>query len=368
MSAEDGTFPGDLAAAVHDVRQMLAVITGRSGLLLRRTDDPDVRKNLAAVEAAAIQAENILGRLLGREVSHEGANLRRTFLKAAQLVQPGPETAWLPGPAGFSEQDDHWFLQVNLPEKGETPVPEFILLEVWGNLLHNALAVMPAGGSVSVSLLPDPDLWRVQMRDSGPGIPPGVGDRIFQRGFSQGKTGGQGLGLSHSRQLLAEQGGSLLLVEDDLAGACFELRLPRTAAGDEPTATPVPAFRPHVMVVDDDRAVREMLTDVLAELGCRADAVRDAPRALEYLSRHSCELVILDQGLPGMDGLELAGRIRREYPQVILLLVSGWGRKEILDKARDGVVDLVAEKPLTVSKLEELLAQAGVVYRASGPE
>lgn len=118
-----------------------------------------------------------------------------------------------------------------------------------------------------------------------------------------------------------------------------------------------------MLVVDDEVAVREMMGDVLTELGCTASLARDAKEAMALFAEGDFGMAILDQSLPGLSGLDLADALRRKAPQLVLVLMSGWGQKEILDKAQAGDVDLVAEKPLTVDKIAELLDQAGRLER-----
>jgi len=90
---------------------------------------------------------------------------------------------------------------------------------------------------------------------------------------------------------------------------------------------------------------------------------RDAPGAIEIFPTENFELVIVDQTLPGTSGLDLAKNLRQEAPEVILVLISGWGQKEILDRALASSVDLVAEKPITLEKLGDLLKKAGSLFR-----
>ena len=114
--------------------------------------------------------------------------------------------------------------------------------------------------------------------------------------------------------------------------------------------------------MDDEQSVREMLADVFGELGCQIKVARDAPQAEQIFSTNKFEMAVIDQSLPGISGLDLARRLRMKDSHLVSVLISGWGQEEILDLAHQTDVDLVAEKPITLEKIVELLNEAGVLY------
>lgn len=352
----------ELAAVVHDVRQMLAVITGRAGLLRHHPDHENREASLAAMEAAATQANTILSRLLPEPNQHSSGpcDIYQTLQQSAALIQPKPGTDW---------QFGHglWRLEGNISQGCFTTIAPSILLEVLNNLLLNALGVMPDGGVLTVDVQRDGQMWSVRLQDSGPGIAAEHQEKIFELGFSSSGDSNRGIGLSSCRDLLASCGGVLQLDPTIGQGACFELLLPFTESKPEILWQQDPGkadlYRPTVLVVEDDQAVREMLEDVFATLGCPVKVARDAPAATKIFPTESFEMVIIDQTLPGMSGLEFAEGLRKQHPNLVLVLISGWGQEEILDKALGSVVDLVGEKPITLEKIMEMLDQAGAVSR-----
>ncbi len=359
----------ELASVAHDVRQMLAVITGRAGLLRHGADPKTMDKNLAAIETAAIQAGAVLSRLYpsARGESPANTDILQTLRQSAALMQPKPGISWQRGDQSQGPKTGVWFLEENVAEGCFTTAAPWVLLEVLNNLLLNSLEVMPDGGLLQADLEQVGQHWRLRLRDSGPGISPGQREKIFESGFGSSGDPDRGIGLSSCRDLLSCHGGSLQLGAAGQSGACFELLLPYTHANscrpaEQTTVTGV-EYCPTVLVVDDDRAVREMLNDVLMELGCRVKVARDAPGAAEIFPTECFEMVILDQSLPGISGLEIAEDLRKQDPNLILVLISGWGRKEVLDKARSTVVDFVAEKPITVKVIKGLLNEAGALCR-----
>jgi len=354
---------------VHDVRQMLAVITGRSGLLLRGSDHEVIRENLKAIETAATQANATLSRLLSRSKTSSVAScdIFQMLIQSSTLTVPEPGTFWIRGDRPQGGKDGAWYLGGNITAGCFTSVPGHILLEVLNNLLLNSLQVMPNGGELQVELKLSEKQWCLRLQDSGPGIPPELHHKIFELGFSSSGDAQRGVGLAGSRDLLVQYGGTLELGSTEHSGACFELLLPFASEpeGEIPADEVLTqdSFRPNVLIVDDDQAVREMLNDVFEELGCLTKVARDAPGATEIFPTESFKMVVIDQNLPGISGLEFAEGLRRRDPNVILVLISGWGQKEILDKALGSVVDLVGEKPITVEKIMEMLNQAGALHR-----
>ena len=378
MSAHAKITAEEIAGAVHDVRQMLAVITGRVGLLHRHAQDPLLVKNLDAMELAAAGAEQILSRLLisanGDHEPHESpGDLWRALQQSASLIQPEPETQWQwGGHVQHGGSSRVWTMMADFSEGCLTTIPEKILREVLNNLLLNALGVMPEGGVMQVELESQPDAWKLTLQDSGPGIPQELSERIFEMGYSNSGKDGRGIGLGYCHNLLKSFGGKLELSSNEQPGACFELTLPKSdvagidvlenesvrhASGQAPTD-----FHPHILIVDDELPVREMLGDVFEELGCRSKVARDAPDAERIFSTCTFEMAIIDQSLPGMSGLDLAIRLRKLDPRLVLVLISGWGTEEILDRAHQTDVDLVAVKPITLEKMVQLLNEAGVLY------
>jgi CheY-like chemotaxis protein len=359
-------------AVLHDVRQMLAVISGRVGLLRRHCDDEKIIKNLDAMEIAATDAGKMLARLQGNvssanEAGDAPTDIRQAILQSAALIQPTPGRDWIVGtrkpPRGSVGA---WHLQMSISEGCFTSIPAFVLREVLNNLFLNSLEVMPDGGSVSASLERAEDQWCLRFQDSGPGIPRNLQARIFDVGFTTSGVSGRGIGLGNCQDLLSRHDSLMALDSTAPAGACFELSLPlavhKRVNDVIPEATGT-VFEPPVLVVDDELSVREMLEDVLVELGCQVELAKDGSSGQKVFPTRDFELVIIDQSLPGLSGLELATALRRADHSVVLVLMSGWGHPMTPESVAGSVVDFFVEKPITLGDLKTLLNKAGEVFR-----
>lgn len=349
------TAADEVAGVVHDVRQMLSVITGRSGLLLRRGPGPGWEEALRAMALAAHDASAMLDRLTaGATAPATGAaSLAEVAAQAALLAAPPDGVGW----SGASP----WRLDLDLAADHIAAVPAQVLREVLANLLLNALAAMPGGGRVALSATTGPSAGRLrlQVADAGPGIALALRERIFRRGISGSGEPGRGQGLANCRELLRRHGADLAVGEGPGTGAVFELDLP--AGAPRPAAVPaaageapLPAGIP-VLVVDDEIAVREMLQEVVSALGGRVTACRGAEEALAAFAPGRFAVALLDAGLPGVGGAELARRLRRQDPAVALVLISGWGGRLPPAGSADGPVDLTAAKPLDIDVVRDLL-------------
>jgi len=346
-----------VAGVVHDVNQMLAVITGRAGLLLNQTGDPELARHLRAILLAAGDAAVMLRRLDTAAAAEQQAGPDRLTLsevveQARQLVWPADEAAFV------------W--QNGIVAELRTAVPDQVLREVLSNLLLNALEVMPAGGCLELSAaVGTGDRLILRVADTGPGLPQGDPEQVFARGVSGSGQKDRGIGLAGCRQLLAGVDGVLTAEPGTSAGAVFVLDLPvveEAVAGPGDVAEAVPAMS--VLVVDDEAVVRDMLHDVLSEWGCQVQACRDGQAALAQYTPGSAAVALIDQNLPGLSGLELANRLRVGDPCLSIVIVTGWQMGDSLEQADPLVVDQTARKPLELSHIRDVLIKGHQLNQA----
>lgn len=364
-----GPAPGEppvdreLAAAgvVHDVNQMLAVITGRAELLLRR--EPRHRAHLEAILLAAADAAAMLGRLAhddaGRPRAEGQAEIALAVESAALLVIP-PDGAW----AVATPPGGGWTLERCLEDRLAAAVPAGVLREVLVNLLTNAVAVLPRGGRVRIEAHRDGDRCVLSVADSGPGLAVADPETVFATGFTTSGARGRGIGLAACRQLLAAHGATLSAARSGGPGAVFTIVAPAGQApvvADEAATAAAGAATMEVVVVDDEPAVREMLADVLAELGCSVTCHRDGPGALAAGAPGTAGLALVDRRLPGPDGPAVAASLRARAPGLVVALMTGWDRDEVA--AGTGGADFVLRKPIALATLQDLLAKADALWR-----
>ncbi|HYG63514.1 MAG TPA: ATP-binding protein, partial [Thermoanaerobaculia bacterium] len=244
------------------------------------------------------------------------------------------------------------------------------LEQVLINLLENAVKYTPDGGTVRLTVGPEGDDAVARIRDTGIGIEPGMLSRVFDL-FVQGEQplartgGGLGLGLTLVRRLVEMHGGGVEARSDGAGrGSEFSVRLPLRAPAA--AAQPGPALAAagsarRVLIVEDNADSREALRLLLELDGHQVAAAEDGPQALELAASFVPDLVLLDIGLPGMDGYEVARSLGRhpERSRMRLVALSGYGQESDVGRSRDAGIDLHLVKPVDPGRLRELLAGFG---------
>jgi CheY-like chemotaxis protein len=245
------------------------------------------------------------------------------------------------------------------------------LEQVLVNLLTNAAKYTPSGGRIRLSADLVDDQVVLRVRDNGAGIPPEVLPRIFDL-FAQGyrtldrSEGGLGVGLTIVKRLVELHGGSIAAWSDGPGeGSEFTVRLPATEV--PPPAPPVPSARPErlekprILIVDDNRQLTAGLARLLTALGHGVETAHDGPEGIEAARSYRPDVILLDIGLPNMDGYEVARRLRREEDlrDVLIIAISGYGQEEDRRRSREAGMDHHLTKPVDVRTITELISRAG---------
>jgi CheY-like chemotaxis protein len=260
-------------------------------------------------------------------------------------------------------------LEVRLPERAlwvdGDPVR---LAQVLSNLLNNAAKYTDPGGAISVSVAVHGSNAAISVRDTGTGIGPELLPRVFEM-FSRGEQSagrgdaGLGIGLALARRLAEMHGGTVVARSEGKGkGSEFVVQLPlaaepRSAAPAADSAqTTVPRTR--ILVVDDNRDAADSLGMLLQCLGADVRVAHDGAEALDAVEAYRPAVVLLDIGMPGMDGYEVARRIRSAFPEsrTPLVALTGWGQEEDRRRARDAGFDHHLIKPADMETLQALLA------------
>jgi signal transduction histidine kinase len=260
-------------------------------------------------------------------------------------------------------------LDASAARAGLTVLGDPVRLEqVLANVIGNALKYTPRGGHVSVSLERGAGEAIVRIRDDGAGIAPDHLRRVFDTFVQVDATidrsrGGLGLGLTVARSLVAMHGGTIEAFSEGLGkGSEFVVRLPLEAGaveqGDVRSARPVERRPRRVLVIEDGDDNRAALRAALEQMGHEvfdaADGLTGAERAIE----HAPEIVLVDIGLPGLNGYEVAQRIRSARgPGVLLVALTGYGQPEDRRSALAAGFDVHLTKPVELETLAAVVAR-----------
>jgi CheY-like chemotaxis protein/two-component sensor histidine kinase len=241
------------------------------------------------------------------------------------------------------------------------------LEQVFANLLQNAIKFTPHGGTISVQVLTDAGEAVAHVRDTGIGIDPALLPKVFDL-FVQGDTSldrsksGLGIGLALVQQVVAMHGGR---VSADSAGGGrgseFIVRLPLSIQEATTDTRPDPPARPaaavNVLVVDDQPDLADCVALLVDTLGHRARAVYGGAEALAAGRAEGPDLMLVDIGMPGMTGYDLARQVRRDpsLSKVRLVALTGYGRDEDRARVLEAGFDQHVTKPVADAKLRDLL-------------
>jgi two-component system, sensor histidine kinase len=243
------------------------------------------------------------------------------------------------------------------------------LEQVMNNLLANALKYTPRGGRVEIRVSAVGEEVEIDVADTGVGIDPKVLPRIFEP-FTQAddtidrSQGGLGIGLTLVRHLVELHGGTVFAESAGRGtGSRFVVRLPlaarRTAAAAPAAATGRSPVRRRILVIEDNSDLRDGLKRLLEQVGHEVLSSPDGEDGVvKALSRHP-DVVLVDIGLPKLDGYEVAARLRPALaPDVLLIAVSGYGSQQDRRRAFDAGFDVHLTKPITLQALEDVLGRS----------
>ena len=358
-----------LAMVGHELRNPLSPILIGLELMRLKGIGPLEREH-AAIERQAHHLVRLVDDLLDvARIAQGKVALRRERVELSRLVAQSLETV-----SGLMEERRHT-LQLDVASSGLLLDADPIRFgQVLINLLTNAAKYSNTGGTITVAASAEQGELVLQVRDTGIGIGADMLPRLFDK-FVQGQqaldrsSGGLGLGLSIARSLVHLHGGTLQAHSDGPGlGSVFTVRVPlaqQMPSESPPAAAPLPLARlapQRVLLVDDNQDVLQGLRLLLEIGGHEVQAVADPASALRASDTFVPDLAILDLGLPGMDGYELASELRRRpgYGKTRLVALSGYGQQA--DQARSRAAGFAAHlvKPITPAQLHSLLSKQEV--------
>jgi PAS domain S-box-containing protein len=360
-----------LAVLAHELRNPLAPI--RTGLELMRMDKaapPSVTRISAMMERQVGHMVHLIDDLLDiARISSGKVELKCTHLLLKSVVA-GSVEASLPA----IEAKRH-ALAVDVPDE-----PLWLdadptrLTQVLGNLLTNAAKYTPEGGHIALTARRDGDEVVLSVTDDGIGIPPESLPRVFDMFSQVGRNmahaqGGLGIGLSLVRHLVALHGGTAGVSSAGPGrGSTFTVRLPlarrdaheKGVRADRAAEAPGPAGL-RILVADDNVDAASMLAELLRLSGHEVRVAHDGRAALATAQAFRPELALLDIGMPGMNGYEVAAALRRldGGARTQLIAVTGWGAQDDRDRASAAGFDHHLTKPVDLAALNRLLAARG---------
>ena len=356
-----------LALLAHELRNPLAPIANAVQILERSGGNAALEERARIIIGRQVQhMVRLIDDLLDvSRITRGKIGLKRERIELAHVVENAIETS-----RPSIEASEH-ALEVDLP-----PDPVVLdadptrLGQVFANLLNNAAKFTPRGGRVTVRANVEGGRAVVRVADTGVGIPAEKLHRVFDLFFQGDRSverasGGLGVGLALSKRLVDLHGGSIEVHSPGPAGGSeFTVWLP-VVANREPvspsSAVPAEPNRPtplRVLVVDDNADAAESIGILLGTMGHEVRVAHDGANALDLAPGYRPDVVILDIGMPGMDGYEVARRLRQrpEVGGAFLVAVTGFGQEEDRRRAMEAGFDRHLTKPTDVQELKGILS------------
>ncbi len=366
-----------LAMLAHELRNPLAPI--RTALFVLGVDDINVERRHTLRQMMERQVDHLVRLVddllessrLSRgkiQLRCEYIDLKDALQRAVELSRPQVDAA------GCT-------LQLHLqPEPMPIEADPIRIAQVFSNLLNNAARYGRRGGTIELHAQCSPD-GQVFARvvDDGIGIDAETLPHVFEL-FTQGKReiehakGGLGIGLALVRSLVEQHGGRVAAHSAGRgSGAEFSVWLPLSTPGQQPVtasagAKPVACEGVRVLIVDDNEDAADALAMVLEARGIEHRVVHDGPSAVAMADAFTPEVVLLDIGMPGMDGYEVARKLRShpDHAQALLIALTGWSYEQDQARSRAAGFDHHLRKPADIDQLIGLLASIQPARRSRG--
>ncbi|HWB01329.1 MAG TPA: CHASE3 domain-containing protein [Pirellulales bacterium] len=370
-----------LATLAHELRNPLAPISNALQLWEAVKDDAAQMEELREMMQRQVQQMiRLIDDLLDvSRITRGKIQLRKQRVEIGTLVHGAIEAI-----QPFIDRCGHKLSLSMWPEPIYLEADVARMVQVFGNIIHNAAKYSGSNGTISVAVERDHDQAVVRVRDNGPGIPQPMLDRIFDIFVQVDQTldrshGGLGLGLTLVKNLVEAHAGTVeASSEGPGKGSEFVVRLSalpvaastdgsETPAAGHPRVGPLP--KRSILVVDDVQASAKTLAMMLRAIGQQVETANNGHAALEAFDRNRFQVVFLDIAMPELDGYEVARRIR-QHPRgdrVTLIALTGYGQEQDRRQAAAAGFDFHLVKPTSLEALEHVLESAARPAIPSAP-
>jgi signal transduction histidine kinase len=352
-----------LATLGHELRNPLGAIRNALEILdrVRSPSDSELKERVILRRQSHHLAHLVDDLLDVARVTSGKIVLRRESINLGDVVLRGVEAVELGVRSGHDVRVD--VTGEALHVDGD-PVR---LEQVVSNLLTNALKYTPEGGLIEITFQREGAQAVLEVRDQGVGLSADMIPRVFDL-FSQAERtldrsqGGLGIGLTLVRRLVELQGGTIDVTSEGVGrGSCFRVRIPLASAPQLARRAPTPVVdhggqRFHrVLLVEDNDDIRETLGMLLTHSGFEVSLASDGPSGVAEAERAPPDAALVDIGLPGFDGYEVARRLRSTMPKLMLVALTGYGQPDDRRRSREAGFDAHLTKPVDIDVLTSML-------------
>jgi two-component system CheB/CheR fusion protein len=359
-----------LAMLAHELRGPLAPLRNMLELMKRADGNEElIEQARSTMQRQLNQLVHLVDDLIDvNRISRNKIELRKERVELASVVHQAVEAC-----RPLADEAQHQLHVRLLREPIYLYADPVRLAQVFGNLLNNACKYTPPGGEISISAEIQGGDVAIRVKDNGMGIPPEKIESVFEM-FSQvdrtleWSQGGLGIGLTLVKRLVEMHDGTVVARSEGAGkGTEFEVRLPFLVNQPEIAAAPAPpplqdsqdAIRSrNILVVDDNEDAAKSLSMLLKLLGHEVTMAHNGLDAVSAAADQRPEIILLDIGLPELNGYEACRRIRQNSQNEILIIaLTGWGQEEDRRKSKEAGFDGHLVKPVDFNSLMNLIRQ-----------
>jgi PAS domain S-box-containing protein len=365
---------GEMASGVaHDFNNSLTTILGNIKLLKETGVDREAAEKLDAIEKAARQGAETIASLQGLsltadDAAHKGIELV-VLEPLIEEVRNLTRFRWkdLPQKEGYTID---FTTEIEGSPALQTNGSDF--KEMLTNLIFNAVDAMPRGGHIHISVKQHEDKISLVVQDNGAGMSREDAAHIFDPYFTTKGRGHAGLGLSIARRFVERHGGSITVESIKGAGSTFRIEFPLGATSDPEKMSqakkPLPPTQLQILVIDDEPLVRRLLRQALENRGHSVTEAGNGQEGVRCFREKDIDLVITDHGMPVMNGLEAAFRIKKQKPGTPVLLITGWQTQTDSIFQKPSSIDEFISKPFDLEKIFALVEKYGRKVKPVEPQ
>ncbi len=355
---------GQLAAGVaHEFNNILSGIIGYASLASGRDNMESVRKDLQVIEKASDRAVEIINKLLSfsrqKGEKFQVSQIESAIDDALSLIEHTFETEGIKMIKNYEKLPA---IRLNLGE----------MQQVFLNLAINSKHAMPDGGAIAISTKLEGDFVRIDVSDTGVGIPPENLNKIFEPFFTtrtkEGTKSGSGLGLSVIYAIIERHGGSINATSILNQGTTFTILLPNSQnvtdfipsdTSKNVSDSKLIQFRRkgNVLVVDDEEFIRDIISDCLSSTGHNVTTACDGEQALELIKRNHYDMVFLDLSMPKKDGFQILKEIKVIDPNSAVVIVSARSEEQLPDRLSEEGAFHFIRKPFSVDQIQNTVSK-----------
>jgi len=347
---------GDLAGGVaHDFNNMLAVISGRTELLLKEIENEKQKRYLKIIEQVANDAaETVKGLQEFTKTQPEKIIFSINLNEIIRQVIEVTKSKWKDETFAKGTKIDILTYFNDVPPVAGNPSE---LREVFINLIFNACESMLLGGKIIFRTKLEGESVVVTVTDTGMGMDQEVKKRAFDPFFTTKGVKGIGLGLSVAYGIIIRHQGTIDFESQPGEGTTFIIKLPISKKkveieGKSDKEVQISSEPANILLIEDDKEVRDTLFDLLTQAGHKVTIAENGNQGIELFQKGRYDIIFSDLGMPEISGWELSKKIKNIDPQAVVALVTGW-KAQIEEKdIKSKGVDFLVSKPFT---LEELL-------------